>query len=256
MSEIGFSSLLVTSDPFEWVWKLEDVGFEVWEVVDEGKHRVEGIRDGIKEVYETTDLKITSHAPFSDLNIASVNYPIWSESIRQIKHCIDLMSEFIEFITVHPGALSPLGMQIPDKVREQVIAGFTEISDHAAEYGIRVGLENMIDIEMLLARTPEEVLGIIENVGRDNLGITWDVGHSNTTGTIDGFIEILDKISHVHIHDNHGRKDEHLPVGAGTIDWEYVMRKLEGFDGKIIIEARSLQDGQEGLNYLQNITEI
>ncbi|MHC1565035.1 MAG: sugar phosphate isomerase/epimerase family protein [Candidatus Syntropharchaeales archaeon] len=253
MSKIGFSSLLVTSDPFEWVWKLEDIGFEVWEVVDEGEHRIEEIRDGIKEVYETTDLEITSHAPFSDLNIASVNYPIWSETIRQIKRCIDLMSEFVEVVTVHPGALSPLGMQIPDKVREQVIAGFREICDHASQYGITIGLENMIEIEMLLARTPEEALGIVENVGRDNLSITWDVGHSNTTGTIDGFLAVRDWIKHIHIHDNQGRRDEHLPVGAGTIDWKHVMNGLEGYNGRMIIEARTLQDGEEGLRYIEGL---
>ncbi|VUT27853.1 MAG: endonuclease IV [Candidatus Syntrophoarchaeum sp. GoM_oil] len=253
MNKIGFSSLLVTNDPFEWVWKLEDIGFEVWEVVDEGEHRIESIRDGIREIYETTNLEITSHAPFSDLNIASVNYPIWSETIRQIKRCIDLMSEFVEVVTVHPGALSPLGMQIPDTVREQVIAGFTEICDHASQYGIMIGLENMIEIEMLLARTPEEVVGIIENVGRDNIAITWDVGHSNTTGTIDGFLAIRDRIKHIHIHDNHGRRDEHLPVGAGTIDWKHVMEGLEGYNGRMIIEARSLQDGEEGLRYIEGI---
>ncbi len=253
MVKIGFSSLVLTTDPFEWVWELEDRGFEVWEVVDEGRQRIDEIIDGIRKVSETTNLEITSHAPFSDLNIASVNYPIWSESIRQIKRCIDLVSDFVEIVTVHPGSLSPLGMQIPDKVREQVIAGLVEICDHAGEYGITVGLENMIDIEMLLGQTPEEILGIIENVGRDNLGITWDVGHSNTTGTIDRFLDVVEKIRHIHLHDNNGSRDEHLPLGSGTIDWKHVMEGLESYRGRMIIEARSLHDAVKSMEYLSRL---
>jgi sugar phosphate isomerase/epimerase len=39
-----------------------------------------------------------------------------------------------------------------------------------------------------------------------------------------------DKIIHIHWHDNHGRKDEHLPIDQGLIDHEKAVRALKDID--------------------------
>jgi len=39
-----------------------------------------------------------------------------------------------------------------------------------------------------------------------------------------------DKIIHIHWHDNHGRKDEHLPIGEGLIDHEKTVRALKDIE--------------------------
>ena len=37
-----------------------------------------------------------------------------------------------------------------------------------------------------------------------------------------------EKLAHIHIHDNHGELDEHLPLGAGAIDFQKVVKVAEG----------------------------
>ncbi len=37
---------------------------------------------------------------------------------------------------------------------------------------------------------------------------------------------ILEKTEHLHVHDNNGKNDGHLPPGQGIIDWEIVMKRL------------------------------
>jgi sugar phosphate isomerase/epimerase len=47
------------------------------------------------------------------------------------------------------------------------------------------------------------------------------------------------KIVHVHWHDNHGRKDEHLSIGEGLIDHEKIVRALKNieYDRTITLEV-------------------
>jgi len=101
LQHISFSSLCVTDDPFNWACDLEDIGFGGWEVVYEGKQALDSNLVRMREVCETTDLAITIHLPFSDLNLASLNYPIWDEVLRQLTSCIRVASEFADLMVVH-----------------------------------------------------------------------------------------------------------------------------------------------------------
>ena len=49
------------------------------------------------------------------------------------------------------------------------------------------------------------------------------------------------KLAALHLHDNHGvyNSDEHLLPGCGTgVDWDYVRRNLEGYEGVISLEVK------------------
>lgn len=54
---------------------------------------------------------------------------------------------------------------------------------------------------------------------------------------------VSSKLFHLHLHDNHGRADEHLPVGDGTIDFSPLQSHLKGMSDlpSITLEARSLE---------------
>ena len=56
------------------------------------------------------------------------------------------------------------------------------------------------------------------------------------------------KIIHIHWHDNHGRKDEHLPIGEGLIDHKEAVKALKGinYDRTITLEVfTSRQEAKE-----------
>ncbi len=144
------------------------------------------------QIVETTNLVITIHLPYSDLNLASMNQPIWEETVRQMKSCLDLACEFSRLAVVHPGHLSPLGMQMPDAAWTQNILGLQQICDHAAELDMRIAVENMVNMPALLGRRPEEIVGILETVDRENAGFILDVGHANTNGNVEDFLKLKD----------------------------------------------------------------
>ncbi len=88
-------------------------------------------------------------------------------------------------------------------------------------------------------------------MNRENLGFVFDVGHANTNDNVDQFLEIKDKIIHVHVHDNHGERDEHLPIDWGTVNWEKVIGALNGYTGRFITESRSLIEGEKSVRKLK-----
>ncbi|MDD1742237.1 MAG: sugar phosphate isomerase/epimerase [Methanotrichaceae archaeon] len=250
----SFSSSAMVDRPFDWAYQLEDLGYSGWEIVSEGKQKLTA--DNIHEarrIAETTELEITIHLPYSDLNLASMNQPIWKETVKQMKSCLSLAAEFCSIAVVHPGHLSPLGMQMPDKAWSQNILGIQEICDHAAESNMKIAVENMVNMPALLGRRPEEILGILETVDRENVGFIFDVGHANTNKNIDKFLELRHLIIHAHIHDNHGERDEHLPVGNGTVPWREVIEALSTYNGRMVTEARTLEEGQRSLTRLRNL---
>lgn len=251
--KVSFSAYKLVTTPFSWAYGLEDMGFQGWEIVSEAKQKIS--RDTLPEIRDiigSTDLDISVHAPFSDLNCASLNDPIWYETIKQVRQCVELSADFCDIMVIHPGILSPLGNQMPDSAWERNVEALRLLCDHAKDYGVKLYLENMINLDKFLCRTPCEISGMIEAVDRENLDMTFDIGHSNTMRNIPEFLKEKSRITHIHAHDNHGSHDEHLEIGAGTVDWDYVLKELKGFGGAVVIEARSLEEGKRSLDFIRN----
>ena len=207
--DISFSSLALVNNPFDWAYDLEDLGFTGWEIVSEGKQQLnDNTLSEIKNIIDTTNLVLTLHLPFSDLNLASLNHRIWKESISQMSKCLERASDFVELAVVHPGHLSPLGMQLPDMAWQQNIDGLKAICDRADGLGIKIGVENMVNMQHIFGKFPGEILGMIDSLERENVGLTFDIGHANTNSQVFEFLADLKKVIHVHLHDNKGRTDE------------------------------------------------
>jgi sugar phosphate isomerase/epimerase len=244
-----FSASSLVWEDRSWVFSLEGIGYRGWEVVADGACSFEK-KENVGEVAgiaETTGLSLSVHAPYSDLNLASLNYPIWRESVRQILTCIDRAAEVADRVTVHPGYLSPVGKLLPDKVWGLQKSALTEIGAFAADRGVRVFLENMGGLKEVLCRFPEEILGMIGGV--DNIGFTLDVGHAHTVGKVREFLGVLPRADHLHIHDNNGTADQHLALGDGTIPWEEVGRAVaRDYQGIVVVEGRSLGEAERSLS--------
>jgi len=53
------------------------------------------------------------------------------------------------------------------------------------------------------------------------IGICLDTGHANISGIGSVSIEeLMERTEELHLHDNFGEEDEHLPVGDGNIEWD------------------------------------
>jgi sugar phosphate isomerase/epimerase len=247
-----FSSSARVWDAIEWVTGIEEAGYRGWELVADGCYRLDNPENVtlIDDVISCLNLGITVHAPYGDLNLATLNYPIWQESVRQICTCIEAAAAWTDRVTIHPGYLSPVGKMMPDRAWRQQKEALERIGRVAAEHGVLACLENMIAVKEFLCRMPEELVGMVDGI--EGIGITIDLGHANTVGKVQEFLPYLSRASHLHVHDNHGFSDEHLALGAGTINWSLVGSRIaRDYSGVIVVEGRSLDEGKASLGVVQ-----
>jgi sugar phosphate isomerase/epimerase len=243
-----FSSSAKVWESIEWVYGIGEAGYSGWEIVADGNYRLDNESNyrRITETIASTNLKVSVHAPYGDLNLATLNDPIYRESIRQICTCIEKAADLTDRVTFHPGYLSPVGKLVPQKIWELQKAALRQIGKVAADNGVLACMENMIAVKEFLCRDPGELIGMAEGI--EGIGLTFDFGHANTVGKVSEFLPLVSKADHIHIHDNHGEHDEHLALGDGTIDWETVGRGIaNGYSGIVVIEGRSIEEAKRSL---------
>ena len=92
----------------------------------------------------------------------------------------------------------------------------------------------------------------VEFLTSNDLYMTLDVGHANHVGySADDMI--FDCIKHVHMHDNFGDDDAHLPLGEGSIDLKRVVNNLESkkYDGIYILEVNDYDSIKKSNEYMK-----
>jgi len=107
---------------------------------------------------------------------------------------------------------------------ENALTALEHLGAFARPLGVRLLVENLLSE----ATTPEHLVLILQMGHLTNVGVCLDLGHAHITmGTEDAIRTLADRIATVHVHDNHGVKDEHLWPGEGTINWPDTTRALK-----------------------------
>jgi len=136
-------------------------------------------------------------------------------------------------VTVHPD--SGVGTIEPKTTISLNALSFKIISDEAAKHDLTIVVENMPG----LFSSSEALHNILSTVPA--LRFHLDVGHAVLRGN--KFKQLVgafkDKLVHVHISDNRTRDDDHMPIGAGNINWPEVIQGLKGigYDATITLEV-------------------
>jgi sugar phosphate isomerase/epimerase len=90
-----------------------------------------------------------------------------------------------------------------------------------------------------------------------------DVAHAFIEGGMDRvkayLIRFEEILAHVHMHDNHGELDEHLPLGAGAINFKKIAKWLKEieYNGTITFEVfTAYRDAVRSRDYFRKLLEI
>ena len=86
------------------------------------------------------------------------------------------------------------------------------LKDKTAE--IQIHLENIMD------EGPQLISEVVRQVANPNLNVALDIGHVHAyskTSLLRWIADLGTQIGYVHLHDNHGRDDDHLALGKGNI---------------------------------------
>ena len=120
---------------------------------------------------------------------------------------------------------------------------FRGLAMYAQQFGVGLALENMSAAKHGLT-TAGQLCRLIEAVGMPNVGACWDTGHAHLSGQDQpaSLRELGERLHALHIADNHGATDEHMPPFFGSIDWPPILAALReiGYDGDFTFEAHNL----------------
>jgi len=170
-------------------------------------------------------LAVTVHAPFMDLNPGALEPLVAAATRRRFEQSLDAAAALgARLVVFHPG-YDPWKYGGQDHLwLEQSTLFWPPLLERAALAGCQMALENIFEVGAELLAT------LLDRLDSPLLGHCFDVGHWRLFSTVslpDWFAALGHRLLHLHLHDNHGQRDEHLPVGEGDIDFPTLFRLLD-----------------------------
>lgn len=209
---------------------------EFVEVLFDGRAHPNTVTSQLGPALEDTTLGLVAHLPFT--------VPVWSPFDSQVsgalethKACLDAaVSLGAEVAVVHPSSSAMGDAYSEIEIKTGAVDSIQELYEYGAEMGVTVCVEN-------LQSGPFTLDGISHVLSETNASLVIDTGHARVSGhsedeVVAFFEREQDRIAHIHLNDTRGASDEHLPLGAGTIDFERLFAALgKEWTGRLCVEA-------------------
>jgi sugar phosphate isomerase/epimerase len=211
IGEMGFNYVELTMDPPEAT-----------------PQKILSQKRSIRELLNRYGMGIIGHLPTF----------VWTSDLYESLRRVSLQENFdaleagaelgIEKMVLHPGYITGLGKFLLDKARGYGMESIEIILKKATSLGITLCIENMFPQTHFLSH-PHEFQEVFETF--PELRLNLDIGHANLGGGKNKSFEFIQRygyrIGHVHANDNFGKEDNHLPIGAGIIDFERILKELK-----------------------------
>jgi sugar phosphate isomerase/epimerase len=170
------------------------------------------------------------------------------QAIEETKAVLDIARVLpFRYLVLHLGM--PAVEQVPANDNQPAAArrSVEEIVELASAVNVQVAVEvipNALSTPTTLCRLIEEELEGVD------VGMCLDYGHANLLGDVAEAIETISgHLFTTHVHDNGGKRDDHLVPFAGRIDWDVAMMATQkiGYDGVLMLEVADTGDPIEVL---------
>jgi len=225
IGEMGFDYLELTMDPPEAT-----------------PQKILAQKKSILKLLNQFKMGIMGHLPTFVLT-SDLYESLRKASLQENSDALEAGAELgIEKVVLHPGYITGLGKFIPDKAKKFGMESIEAILKKSTSLNITVCIENMFPQAQFLSQ-PHEFQTLFESF--PEIRLTLDIGHANLGAGKNKSSELIQRygyrIGHVHANDNFGKVDNHLPIGAGIIDFEKILRELKEtqYDETITLEVFS-----------------
>ena len=209
--------------------------------------------EAIKGMLEHQKLQLASlHAPTSKdasamresgipLSVCEVERVRRIEAMDEFKRAIDVAEELpFPRMVLHMGG----SREVADpRKRDAAFSTLEHLVLHAKHIGVTLCVENTTS-EM---GQPEYLRAFVEETRLTGLRFNFDIGHAHLSDGEEAeriakaFEPMRELVASVHLHDNHGEKDEHLAPYDGSIDWRNAISVLNTASEKnlaIVLELK------------------
>lgn len=204
-------------------------------------------------------LTTTIHAPFMDLRPGALDPKIRRATVERLRQVFELAPYFRpRSIVCHPSYDGRYYVSTEAQWLENSIDTWMPFLALAEEMDTLIAMENVYETDPGLLK---ELLYALRS---PHVCFCFDTGHFNAfaEAPLDDWINRLGPLTgQLHLHDNHGTTDEHLPPGEGSFPFRELLQKLRNMGRKPIItlEAHSeihLRQSLENMKAMQLLTEL
>jgi D-psicose/D-tagatose/L-ribulose 3-epimerase len=244
MNPIGASTWIWTS-PFadaklDLVARAHEFGFDILEIAVEDPDLITPER--VRAAGAEAGMSFTVCGAFGpDRDLSHDDPEVRRTGIEYVKRCVELAAEigaphFVGPLYSAVGKTRMLSDGEREAQRALAVESIKEVAEHAAQHGVRLGVEPLNRFETDLVNTTEQALELCDRVGADNVGVLLDTFHLNIDEkSIGDAIRLAgDRLIQVHACEN----DRGTP-GTGHIPWSEVFEAIGaiGFTGPLVIES-------------------
>jgi sugar phosphate isomerase/epimerase len=198
--------------------------------------------DRIRGLLDAHGLGLICHLP-TFVSTADLMPGIRKASVRETLDALAVASALGSGrVVLHPSFFFGLGPYVLEQSQRYAMESLEEILDKAADLHLKVYLENMFPRARWMV-TAEDFAPVMRAF--PHVDIALDIGHAYIEGgtqRVLGFIQSYPtRIAHVHVSDNGGKGDDHLPIGVGRIDFRTVLAELAhvSYEGDVTFEVFS-----------------
>src|SRR5215469_6551891 len=161
------------------------------------------------------------------LSICEVERVRRVDAMDELKRVIDVADDLpYARLIVHMGGSRETA---DPRKRDAAFSSLEHLILHARHAGVTICVENT-QSEM---GSPDYLRAFVDETRLTGLRFNFDIGHAYLAEFPEqerlekSFSPIKELVSSVHLHDNHGEKDEHLPPYDGSIQWPGAIELLK-----------------------------
>ncbi|MEW9123233.1 MAG: sugar phosphate isomerase/epimerase family protein [Thermotaleaceae bacterium] len=188
----------------------------------------------------------TIHGPYIDLEPISFDPYIQEASCNRYKQCLEVAAELDCGIMVIHSSYDPIKSYggYEEYFLEENIKFWKTLIKAFEEKKILAVIENVHDSNYKLIKS------IVEQINSPYLGACLDTGHAHAlvkTDVLDWLEGYRSYLKYIHINDNNGELDQHLPIGEGNINFKAFFERLKeiGYRGIVTNEISGGRTEQE-----------
>lgn len=226
---IVFSDLcLLGNDPFQNMEQFLAVGVHRTELMMDGFFW-DGFASRKKQFVEKIvqyDIAYSLHSPCWDVNLSCEVGHLREASLKVALEAIDFAAgSRCDYLVIHTGFCQSPAFD-RKRAMEHSYESLRILCRRARESGVRLGVEN-VGYHGTSLYTYDEFVHLLDDFG-DEAGYILDVGHAVLNGIDPAALlrDTKERLFGMHLHDNDGQADQHLPLGEGTICWEPLLAEI------------------------------
>jgi sugar phosphate isomerase/epimerase len=207
--------------------------------------------DRIRSVVKQHGLHLAIHARHRGISFGAHDAALRQGFVEELQATVRFAADLGgDVVVAHVGQIVPPAHQpeVSDTTLRQeacqfALDSFAQCAPVAGACGVRICVENVQLRATEVITSFREHLRLVDSIGHPAVVCALDTGHAHVNGGIQACIQTFGpRLQHIHLHDNHGDKDEHLEVGKGSIRFAEIAPFLQHFGDLISLETRSPDD--------------